>query len=343
MPVAVRILFSFFPLFVAYNHGIALLSALCKAQGIETFLYILDDPEVFKSYLRDSDIPCVGFSCVTEHDYLKSIPFMEIAHEERKLVMLGGVYPRRMKYMPEAPADLICFGEGELLPEFFLSGDLEIFAKLMFYPDLNKLPLPDYELFKDIPFERAQLPVMKDKRILPYYSSRGCPYNCSFCEVRYQPKGVRIRYNVRDDISYLVDRYQPDIVFMGDALLPYYDKKWRDSWNDMIFPFAAYIRGDIPGDILQWLIEHGMIACAFGIESGNEEYRNNILKKQLLDSDIFNTVKILQKNNVEYAPFYMTDTPGETFTLKAQTYKMADKTGGYPVFFKYEELGTGDL
>jgi len=339
--MALKILFSFFPLFVKYNHGIALLSALCKEKGIETDLYVLDEPDKFRKYLRNSDANCVGFSCVTEHDYLKSLPFMEVAHEE-KATMLGGIYPQRVHDI-EAPVDLVCRGEGETLPDFLLNGDNTLFENNMVYPDLNKLPLPDYELFENIPFKRSQLPVMKDKKILPYYSSRGCPYHCSFCEVQYQPKGIRVRYNVENDISYLVDRYQPDIVFMGDTLLPYYDYNWRESWgNDITLPFVAYIRADIPKDTLSWLIEHGMIACAFGIESGNESYRNDVLNKQLFDTDIFRTVEILNKNNVEFAPFYMTDTPGETFTLKAQTYKMADKIGGYPVFFKYEELGVGD-
>ena len=250
-----RILFCFYPLFVAYNHGIALLSSLCRTRGIETHLHILSESEAFLNALTDADPQYVGFSCVTIHDYEKCIPFMELARSEGKIVLLGGTYPR-LGRCKDAPADFICEGEGETLPDFILNGDGGLFRKRVLYEGgLDALPLPDYELFKDIPFRRTDL---MPGKVIPYYSSRGCPFKCSFCQVKYQPRGVRIRRRVGEDLAFLTEKYRPDSLFIGDELIPYYDDEWRESWGDFTFPFFAYIRADVSLDNLFWLHERGM-------------------------------------------------------------------------------------
>lgn len=334
-----RILFCFYPLYVKYNHGVALLSSLCKSSGIETDLYILDSIENFAEYLKLTSADYVSFSCVTAHDYKKCIPFMQAAKKAGKTVLLGGVYVRRGTPI-DAPADYICRGEGETLPDFILNGDDRLFREKMLCEDINALPLPDYEMFRDIPFERSHL--LKGKYVLPYYSSRGCPYRCPFCEVSLQPEVLRFRYKVKEDLQYLLKKYQPDLFFIGDELLPYYNERWRDSWEDFSYPFFAYIRADISPYQLEWLIQRGMIACAFGIESGDEKYRNEVLGKRLMDADIYRTAELLNKHGVKHVTFYMTDTPKETFAIKAKTYKMAKDLGGYPFIWQYENLG-GEL
>ncbi len=331
-----KILFAFYPLFVKYNHGIALLSALCRERGIDTDIYVLDSVENFSRYILQNKLVFVGFSCVTEHDYKRCLPFMEEARRIGCITMLGGVYPRRGNDL-DAAVDFICRGEGEDLPDFLLHGEGRLFEEPMICRDINVLPLPDYELFRDIPFER-DIPFLKGKKVLPYYSSRGCPYKCSFCEVQGQPRALRFRYKVKEDLSQLAEKYSPAIFFIGDELLPYYNERWRDSWGDFRYPFVAYIRADISPELLTWLHDRGMVGCAFGVESGDEQYRNEILQKSLQDSEIYRTVSLLKKLCIGYVPFYMTDTPGETFAIKSKTFKMSRELGGYPIIWQYENL-----
>ena len=338
--LTVKVLFTFYPLYVNYNHGIALLSALCKKRGIQTALYILDTPERFLDYLKQHDFDYIAFSCVTEHDYYKCLPFMIeariISMQRLTPILLGGVYVRRGTHII-APVDYICRGEGETLPDFLLDGNDMLFQAKMIAHDLNALPLPDYELFKDIPFNR-DIPWLKDEKILPYYSSRGCPHKCSFCEIKGQTGLLRFRYKVKEDLTYLAEQYKPDMFFIGDELLPYYNLRWQASWGDFYHPFVAYIRADISTGQLMWLHEHGLVGCAFGVESGDEEYRNLVLKKRLHDKDIYRTVELLSKLGIKYAPYFMTGMPGETFELTAKTYKMKEKIGGYPYIFNYEPI-----
>ena len=143
---------------------------------------------------------------------------------------------------------------------------------------------------------------------------------------------------MEEDLTEITERYNPDLVFIGDAMLPYYSEKWRNSWGELRYPFFGYIRADLPKETLLWLIDRGMRQTAFGVESGDETYRNEVLKKGLTDEQLFATVDILKKHKIEFVPFYMQGTPKETFEIRAKTYRLKDKLGGYPFLTDYQEL-----
>ncbi len=335
--MAVKVLFCFYPLFVKYNHGIALLSALCKERGIQTDLYMLDKPEKFGAFLASKEFDYVCFSVVTIADYEKSIPFFRVAKLSGHVTLLGGVWASLNRPVSMF-IDKVCRGEGETLADFILSGDDSLFEKRLMCPDLNALPIPDYRLFDGIPFDRG-LPELKGQKSILYVSSRGCPYRCRFCQTKFQPRH-RVRTRVSEDLCEILPQLNPDVIFLGDAQVPYRSDAWKKSWKGLYYPFVAYIRGDISSMDLQWLIDRGMIGCAFGIESGDEEYRNKVLKKDLTDESLWQTVHILQRNAVWYIPFFMYGMPHEPLTVRKKTDDMMKIIGGYPILWKYEELGT---
>lgn len=316
-----KILFAFYPLFVSYNHGIALLSSTMKQHGWETNLYLLDDVNRFHSYLVENKFDAICFSCVTVHDYKLSLPFIFEALALGQNVRLGGVYARWKNL--SIPGVAVCSTE------------------LIEYDSLNDLPLPDYALFKNIPFDREYPWLKNNEKVIPYHTSRGCIHKCSFCMAPFQGTKFDVRRKVEKDLRAITSTYNPDVIVICDETTPYFDKGWRESWGDFRFPFMCYIRADITEDQLLWLIDRGLTACMFGVESGNEKYRNEILNKHLFDKDICRTINTLKNNNISYAPFYMTDTPMETMTIKKQTYDMSRDLGGYPVTFQYEDIFEG--
>lgn len=337
-----RVLFCFFPSHIKYNHGLALLSRLCKDKGIEVELCLLYTFDQFRDRLNARHYDYVCFSCTARIDYEKSLPFAGMAQALGFKVLIGGTWapmiPNGMDHFPP-----VCRGEGELLPDYILSdGHADaLFKAPVFWKDLNELPLPDYELFAGIPFSRGYGILEGRKKQLPYFTSRGCPHRCTFCMIRHQPPIVRIRTKVEEDLIELTWRYAPDMVFFGDALLPYYSAAWRGSWGEFRFPFFAYIHASIEPELLEWLIDRGLMACSFGIESGDERYRNEVLSKDLSDDQIFRTVETLDRNGILFVPFYMTGTPGEKFGIKAKTFEMSNRVGGFPVMWDYEDLGKG--
>jgi len=333
-------MFCFYPTRIKWSHGIALLSAICKQRGIKTDLCILSNVDEFLSILSTYKGKYVAFSCTTRECYRESIPFIKAAKKANFTTLLGGVWCGLNSPVCEE-VDYCCRGDGESLPDFILNGNTSLFDSRQRFANLDDLPIPDCELFKDIPFERG-FGFLDGKKVLPYISSRGCLGKCIFCQVQHQGHGVRIRSKISEDLTTLRDLESPDVFWIGDATTPYHDIKWRESWKDFRYPFACYICANIKPYLLDWLIDRGMVACGFGVESGDETFRNKILKKDLTDYQLFRTVDKLAKAGLDYASFYMAEIPGETFEMRAKTNKQISIIGGTPILWKYEDLKNGN-
>lgn len=331
-----KIIFSYYPLIVRWNHGVHLLVSICRERGIQVYILPLDNLAYFNMKIKEINPDFISFSFVCAEDYYSSIPYVEDAKKLGCQILAGGVYARKGAFIDSRLFDFICRGEGELLPDFILNGDTKIFDSPYYHKDINNLPLPDYNI-KNTFIERNYPPLV-GMNIIPYSSSRGCPYQCSFCEVQFQPKSIRIKTSIKEDMEYLYERFIPDLFYFTDELLPYYDMRWRAQMTGNRHKFYCYIRADISEEHLLFLINNGLYACAFGIESGDEKYRNEILNKNLYDKDIYRTVEILNKYKIHYAPFYMIDSPKETDEIKSKTMRMFQTLGGYPSIFKYVEL-----
>jgi radical SAM superfamily enzyme YgiQ (UPF0313 family) len=337
--VAKRVLFCFYPAPIHYNHGIALLSRLCKNAGIEVDLLMLDTLPQFQRVIVSKQYDLIGFSCSVKKDFALCESYIELALMHGNQVALGGTFFRRNNPSVFDGRCLICRGEGELLPQYLLDGDTTIFDSRYIHPNIENLPLPDYNMGM---IYDGDIPRFDPGRMLPYYSSRGCPGQCSFCDVQHQNGNrIRIRRKIESELPELIWKHKPELVFLGDETAPYYDKGWRDSWGDFRYPFYAYIRADITESDLLWMIDRGMVGCAFGVESGDELYRNEVLKKGLNDEDIHRTVGILRKHGLHYVHFYMQNTKGETFMTRKKTYEMSKGLGGFGMIFGYTEIQHG--
>lgn len=330
-----KILFAFYPLFVDWNHGIALLSQLCKDRGIETELYVLRSPSKFYEHLQANKYDYVCFSSIIRPDFVELEQYLLVAEITGQKILLGGTHFSLFKQFKHHHP--VCLGDGETLPDFLLNGDDRLFKEKMVCKDINSLPLPDYELFNGYKFNRE---VPGYNNIIPYVSSRGCTEKCTFCQIRHQAPGVRIRFKMGKELRYLKDHYKPDLFWILDATPPYFNSRWRKSWGDFRHDFACYIRANIKTEELEWMIDRGMKVALIGFESGNEEYRNAVLKKNLTDEEIWRTVNILKNHNVMFVPFFMNKTPGETPEIATETINMANKMNAPGIMWEYKELTT---
>ncbi len=330
-----RIIFTYYPLFVRYNHGAALLSALCCSKGVSSSVEPLSAN--FFSYVKAHSPEWISFSFVTKHDYQSALPY---AHKLRAMgyrLMCGGVYCRKDGHIEPGLFEEVCRGEGEILPDFLLTNDRKVFKTRHWQDNITNLSRPDYSIVKGDEFHRGT-PFLVGKKIYPYSSSRGCPFNCSFCETKNLPAGVRIKLTVQEDLEWIADQFNPDLILFLDECIPYYMPRWMLQMVDVYQPFACYIRADISEEALVYLIHRGLKACAFGVESGDESYRNDTLMKGITDEDINRTTAILNEHNVDYVPFFMTGTPGETSQIREKTMNMFQQIGGFPICWEYEDL-----
>lgn len=323
-----NILFTYYPLYVRFSHAASLLTAICEQRGIKADYCACDE---LSTRMRDYGV--IAFSLVTDADYKQCIPYMEMAMQSGRLVIAGGVYARRGGYIDPTIVHKVCRGEAETIPDFLINGDTSIFDTICFRKSLDGLPTPDLSHVQGNEFHRG-LTFLQGLKIIPYQTSRGCPYRCSFCETQFQPKTIRMKHSIEQDIKKLQHDHNPDLFYLLDELPPYYRQEWREQWESINAPFLSYIRADIDPEWLEFMIAHGLKVAAFGIESTDENFRNIVLNKAIMDSEIKRTVSILKKHDVHYLAFYMTGIPHEIPLDNA----VIREIGGTPIIWEYQNL-----
>ncbi|MBW3013104.1 B12-binding domain-containing radical SAM protein [Candidatus Woesearchaeota archaeon] len=93
-------------------------------------------------------------------------------------VLMGGYHA---SFMPEEAlqhVDQVAIGEGENIILDLVNGKIK--DRIVHgtpIDDLNKLPFPDYSLMKGLNYPKKRL------NWLPMATSRGCPFDCTFCSV----------------------------------------------------------------------------------------------------------------------------------------------------------------
>lgn len=150
--------------------------------------------------------------------------------------------------------------------------------------DLDKLPLPtrhnDIFMYK----ERTHGHIPKQVNLR---ASRGCPFNCSFCQwpTVYNNKNYRQRSpeHVAKEIEHLVG-------MLGDDIFLYFDddtfnigeeriKKIADVINEFDLKWSAMCRIDtLSKDTWKYLHDRGLVAVNLGVESGSQKVLDTINK-----------------------------------------------------------------
>ncbi|MCL4557694.1 MAG: B12-binding domain-containing radical SAM protein [Deltaproteobacteria bacterium] len=204
--------------------------------------------------------------------------------------------------------------------------------------DLDELPYPAWHLF---PVDRYGLLPFADieKPILTMLSSRGCPFNCSFCGITYKKEGYRKRAvsKVVDEFEYLLDRFRVRQIGFVDAIFPLSKQHCRDFCHEMIkrgvnkkVIWTTETRVDIVDDEIAALLkEAGCRRLIFGIESGVEQLLKNVNKNYTLD-DVRAGVESAHRAGLETIGLFMLGLPGETEELGIRTIEFAK---GLPLDF----------
>ncbi|MBN2383620.1 cobalamin-dependent protein [bacterium] len=189
-------------------------------------------------------------------------------------------------------------------------------------PDLNELPFParhlvDYSAYNfcvDVP-GRGILPAAN------IMTSRGCPFNCNFCatpanwgrkvrtispervldeiEEVYQHYGARVIWFYDDTFN--LSRQRVDAICRGIM-----DRKLDIAW-------FCEVRVDLLDfDTLKLMRQAGCFHVAFGIESGSERIRREIVRKDFELDQARQIVDWCHQLQIIANPFFIVSHPTET-------------------------------
>lgn len=311
----------------------------------------------FRQLVSQFDPDLIAMSA-TEDMYPVGVNLLESLGGRRPPVVLGGVFgtfvPEMAIRLSRGTIDYVLRGEGEeTLPEFCRrlsrGEDLlnlpglycidrngrEVSNPLPTPVNLDNLPLPDFSLFADSRYYRPMQGKMR--RMLPIQTVRGCPYTCGYCNSPAQiqiHKAESHRFfrasriaNVRREIEQAVTRYQADsIYFWADTFLAWTNAEFDefcDMYADFKLPFWIQTRPEnVTERRFRRLKEVGLLRVAFGVEHGNDEFRQKLLARKVKNDTIAANLNIVNALDIPISVNNIIGFPTETRELAFDTIEL---------------------
>ena len=283
----------------------------------------------------------VGISAMTGKQIKYGLNFAKFIRQYSDVPIVWGgkhptIFPRQT--LNNGLVDFIVKGEGEeTLLELArcLEGYGEIESiKGLGYKKNGKIVINDdrdlinLEDTPDTPFHLLDMGKYVRKtnsgnKMLEFYTSRGCPYNCKFCSegILHKRKWrVHSIDRVLADLKLVIDKYKVDFVYWRDDNF-FVDKERarkiaeRLIEKQMNIQWAADCRIDsflnYEQDFINLLKRSGCQALAFGVESGSNKILSRI-NKGITKEQVLGVKNILIRNKIVHSYTFMLGFPYET-------------------------------
>ena len=329
------------------------LSAMLKEHGHECEMHIFSQDGKLSDRLKRLKPDAILISSMTgpHVGYLNLLK--EIKKEFNLPVLMGGAHPTFFpKVLEYDHIDYICVGEGESAIVDFANAlqnkdDITKIPNIGFKDangiHLNELrPLQtnlDVLSFPDRHLYYSRYPALAAYPTKRFLTSRGCPYNCTFCfnhasKAMYRGKGKYVRHrsaeNIIEEIMQVSRKYLLKTVRFPDDSFTL-DKPWLldflTKYRDHVkLPFTCLARAnELDESVVAAFKDAGCCNLFFGVETGNENVRNTVLKKSLTDEKIINASMLLNKYKLSYGTYNMIGLPGETIEDAFKTIQFNSK------------------
>lgn len=301
----------------------------------------LDYDENFQKRIPVDDDLVVGITAMTFTmiDVLKTIELLRVVEKKSGIkmeIVLGGphtiIYPKETIGIPNV--DYVVVGEGEI-PFFELCQKLfqkqkPVNIKGLVYKEEDKIiDNGASDLIRDLdslPFPARQLTDVKryysilsgDKVVTTMFTSRGCPFPCSFCDRPQYGKKFRARSakNVVDEIAACLEMGIEEILVYDDTFTVNH-KRVIEICNEIIkrgLKISWDIRSRVDTvneEMLTKLKEAGCKQIHFGVEAGTEKILK-VLKKGITIEQVKKVFKVCHQLKIKTLAYFMIGSPTET-------------------------------
>ena len=297
----------------------------------------------FQMVLDEEQPEVLGFSAYSGSLMLSVVGFkMAKKHNAGILTMIGGGAfaeqlsigsPNFEKFSAETKncIDKIVVGEGEILTINLLNGELPKDQRVFSINDIKRSVidvkealLPDY----------TQLSV-ENYPHLSAYTSKSCPYQCSFCSETvyggtYRKKPASL---IVGELNKLYDIHKYQLFLFGDSLLnPLVDKLATEMIaSPRRLYWDGYLRADPPvcdiNNTLKWR-QGGYYRARLGVESGSDHILK-LMNKKIKAQQIKDAVKALATAGIKTTTYWLIGHPGETEEDFIATLDLIEEIGDY--------------
>jgi len=269
--------------------GTILLGTIMKKRGWDVELFVEDFRALDFGVIGSADI--VGLSTITS-TAPRAYAIADRARDLGLPVLLGGPHVTFLPGEALRHGDFVLRGEAEETLPLFLDAwraraDLSSIPGLSFRrngevvhnadapppPDLDAFPFADFELLK--PDARWR----NKKMVIPIQTSRGCPFDCSFCSVTGMfGKSYRFRSTAHIIEELRLHRGRNNILFFYDDNFAAHKPRTRDLLEAMIregfkFRWTTQVRADVARDseLVRLMKKAGCHTVCIGFESVNPQ------------------------------------------------------------------------
>ncbi len=220
-------------------------------------------------------------------------------------VAAGGPYPTS-SYKSIEGVDYFLLGEGESVLNKFIH-DFENGVPAKIYcsdtkPDIKKTPIPRFDIID-----------VQDYGSMPLQFSRGCPFNCEFCDIiemfGRKPRLKSVTQFITELNTVYDSGFRGLIFIVDDNFIGHRGevvkllKAIRDWQSDRSYPFTFFTEASInlaaDDEILELMADCAFTMVFIGIETPDVRTLVSVNKQQNVKHDLLDSVKAIQEKGIE--------------------------------------------
>lgn len=229
----------------------------------------------------------------------------QIRRNGKKLIVAGGpLFLYEHQNYPEV--DCFVLNEAEItLPQFLsdmASGNLKPIYTSEEFPDIRTSPIPKWSLLELNKYDSMAVQF-----------SRGCPFQCDFCNVTamlgHKPRVKSTKQLIQEidqlyqmgwrrNIFIVDDNFIGNKAILKDELLPALIE-WRKGKTGCLLLTEASINLADDPILIDLMVRAGFSSVFIGIETPDETGLEECNKKQNKNRDMINSVKLLQRKGLQ--------------------------------------------
>ena len=312
--------------------GLAYISSYIKKYGNFNNVTITENGKFLSSKLINKINPdIVGVSSITQNFNIAKEITSKIKKEKDIPVIVGGYHISALPNNLTENMNVAVIGEGEqtfleLLFSYEKNGltknKLSVINGLAYWDGgrfiitpkrklinpLNKIPFPDRKLLNNLSGDFYM------------FTSRGCPYSCSFCSSTAFWKKIRFfsaKYVV-NEIKELISNFKVDSICFYDDLFIANKKRVKDigqllKKEKIKIRFSCSVRANLINNKMALLLKDiNITKISLGIESGSKKILKYLKGDSVTVEQNFNAVNVLKKYGFIVGASFIIGSPHET-------------------------------
>ena len=250
-----------------------------------------------------------------------AVKAIERARQAGKKIVAGGpLFTAEHETFDQV--DYLVLNEAEItLPPFLADlerGEPQHLYQTDEFPDISQTPVPLWELVDIQQYDSLSIQF-----------SRGCPFNCDFCNITtllgHRPRVKTAEQIIaeldkmytlgwRRNVFFVDDNFIGNRKVLKDSILPALIE-WRKDKTGCLFITEASINLADDKELMDLMVRAGFISVFVGIETPNEESLTECHKVQNKNRNLVESVKRLQRSGLQVMGGFIVGFDSDTATI----------------------------